>query len=117
MKTKSDWREKDIIRICEINNFSVEKEKNLIFEKEEMIDFPFFKYKISGKEGEVYLILVRFKDISDAVTNATRISNQFRLLKNKYVSSGVNGNVLSLIISSIDKIILNTRIFDILKNM
>ena len=117
IKTKSDWEKDRVVKTFCAKGFYVHREKERIFPEETFLSFPYIKYRISVEGGEAYLLLVKFDNPSEAITLAANISNQFRKSGDQYVSSGVNGQILSLIISSTDKETENIRLFDILREM
>ncbi len=117
MKAESDWKKIKLIKAFESKGYSIVKSERKIFEEEEKINLPFVKYKISIENEYAYLIVVHFKTASYAVNNATRIANSFRVLKDTYVSSGVNGDFLSLVVTSIDGKEFNAKIFNVLKDI
>lgn len=117
MKTESDWTEKKVLKAFKNSAFDIEKSHIQIFNEKNIIKYPFVKYKITSNNSSVYLILVQYETGLSAIGNATKTANQFRSSDDKYVSSGVNGNVLSLIVSSIEDKNINKSAFDILKKV
>lgn len=114
----SDWQEKKIVKAFESKNISSEKIDRALFEEELIIKSPFYKYEIHvTPKVNVYLIVITFSTASDAIKKATEIPNSFRKITDVYVSSGVNGNVMALVISSLENKKGNDSVFEILKDM
>lgn len=117
MNTKSDWKEPKLIEAFKSNGYFIVKSEDKIFAAEKNLSLPFTKYKISSNGYSSYLLVFHFELISDAINSATRIANSFRNLGNTYVSSGVNGNILSLVVSTMIDKDFNIHLFDVLKKI
>ncbi len=114
----SDWQEKKIVKAFERKNISSEKIDRQLFEEEHIIKSPFYKHEIRvTPKVNVYLIVITFSTASEAIKKATEIPNSFRKIKDVYVSSGVNGNVMALVTSSLENKNDNEFVFEILKDM
>lgn len=114
---KSDWKKANLIEAFEKNAYDIGVLESITFDAEKKIDVPYEKYTLSNQDIQMYLIAIEFETSMDAINKSTQIANDFRRSTDNFISSGVNGNILCMIISSEKQKEFNLEAFSVLKNI